>query len=91
MHPILIATLVATNLLAFLLFGIDKWQARRGGRRIAEVHLLLPALFGGFPGAWLASSTFRHKTVKTSFRLKLLLVTFLNGGWAWLWWKYPLD
>jgi uncharacterized membrane protein YsdA (DUF1294 family) len=86
MQPVLLALVAFFNLLAFGLFGLDKWLARRQRRRIPEAHLLLAALCTGCVGAWLATSVFHHKTRKTSFRVKLLLVTIANLGWIWLYW-----
>ena len=73
------------SLVAFFAFGIDKWKAKRDRRRIPEATLLLFAFLFGAPGAWFGSWTFRHKTLKTSFRLKLALVTVVNPLWALLW------
>ena len=42
--------LVAVNLLAFGLCGLDKWKARRGFWRVRERTLLGTALLGGAPG-----------------------------------------
>ncbi len=86
---LLLAALLAVNLAAFAAFGWDKRRAVRGGRRVSEAALCWLAFFGGAAGAWLATRAFRHKTVKTSFRLKLLLATL--GCLAWLaalaWWQ----
>jgi len=83
--------LAGINLLAFLTFGWDKWAARRDARRVPEARLLLLAALLGAPGAWLGVRVFRHKTVKTSFRIRLVLVTLLNVaalvGAAWWWWN----
>lgn len=87
MPPFLLGLVLAFNLLAFALFGIDKVLARRRSRRIPEAHLLLAALFTGCGGAWLGSSVFRHKTRKTSFRIKLVVVTLLNAVWVYLYWQ----
>ncbi len=73
------------NLTTFGMWGFDKWQARRGGRRVAEKTLLLAALLGGFPGAWVGVRVFRHKSSKRSFRWKLALVTVLNVAWIGIW------
>lgn len=35
------------NLLAFVLFGVDKYKAKRGQWRISEWRLMLLSLFGG--------------------------------------------
>ena len=42
--------LIGINLLAFSLMGLDKRQARRGGRRVRERTLLLAAAAGGSVG-----------------------------------------
>lgn len=44
--------LVAINLVAFAMFGVDKAKAEAGKRRIAESTLLLLAFVGGTPGAY---------------------------------------
>ncbi|MED5544808.1 MAG: DUF1294 domain-containing protein [Pseudomonadota bacterium] len=62
-----VGALVALNALTFLLFGWDKRQARRGGRRVPEARLLLLAALGGTPGAYAARRHFRHKTRKQPF------------------------
>lgn len=55
--------------LLFLLYGLDKWAARKGQWRIAESTLHLFGLAGGWPGALVARHLFRHKTKKQPFRL----------------------
>ncbi|MFS9058787.1 DUF1294 domain-containing protein [Streptococcus infantis] len=60
--------LLIWNLLTFIIYGIDKFKARRDAWRIPEKYLLLFAfLCGGF-GAWLAGITFHHKTRKWYFK-----------------------
>ncbi|MCA9394446.1 MAG: DUF1294 domain-containing protein [Candidatus Omnitrophica bacterium] len=59
--------LLAVNIIAIVLYGLDKWQARRHGARIAEWHLLAVAAAGGTPGAWCGQQIFRHKTRKKPF------------------------
>ena len=76
---------LAVNAITFLVFGFDKWCARRGRRRVPEARLLLFAFLSGWIGAWTAMSVFRHKTAKTSFRWKLAVVTVLNPFWLVLW------
>lgn len=51
----------------FLVYGIDKWAARRGSARVANASLHLIALMGGWPGALLAQHIFRHKTAQPAF------------------------
>jgi uncharacterized membrane protein YsdA (DUF1294 family) len=59
-----------TSLLAFLLFGCDKFQAGRSGRRVPERHLVLLGAIGGWLGGLLGMLVFRHKTAKGRFWLK---------------------
>lgn len=73
----------------FIIYGLDKWAARRGQARVAEASLHLIALLGGWPGALLGQQLFRHKTGKPAFlRLSWAMValnlSLLLGFW-WLW------
>lgn len=63
---------------AFLAYGLDKGSAQAGGRRTPESTLHMLALFGGWPGAWVAQQAFRHKTQKTSFRVVYWVTVALN-------------
>ncbi|HHK5573384.1 TPA: DUF1294 domain-containing protein [Neisseria cinerea] len=65
--PLLGACYAILSFYTFALYGIDKRRAVRGKRRIPEHRLLLPALFGGWTGAYLGSRIFRHKTAKKRF------------------------
>ena len=71
MLPWVFGWLALATIVTFASFGIDKVQARRGGRRIAERTLLAMVFVGGTIGALVAMPVFRHKTVKSSFRWKL--------------------
>lgn len=73
--------LIGINLWAFVLFGFDKRRARKGGQRVPEARLLWTAFLGGLLGAWTGVVLFRHKTRKTSFRIRLFLVTVINPLW----------
>lgn len=61
--------LLVVNVLAFAYYGLDKWLAVRLWYRIPEVVLHTLAAIGGSPAALLAMWLFRHKTLKTSFRI----------------------
>ena len=57
------------NVMVFLIYGIDKYKARRRVWRIPEKTLLILAfIFGGF-GARPAGITFHHKTRKWYFKI----------------------
>ena len=55
------------SLVTFVAYGVDKRRAQADRYRVSEKSLHLVALFGGWPGAWLARRTFRHKTQKLPF------------------------
>lgn len=74
--------LVAVNLIAFVLMGVDKKRAKRNRWRIRERTLFLFPLLGGSLGGLLGMQMFRHKTRHWYFRwgLPLLLVVQLSGA-----------
>ena len=65
----LVIYLIGINVLTFLVFGIDKWKARRGRWRIPEDTLLWMSIVGGSIGALVGMYLFRHKTQKRKFNL----------------------
>ena len=72
--------LIGANILTFLVYGIDKWKARRGKWRIPENTLIWMAIAGGSVGALFGMFLFRHKTKHKKFLLGVplvLLVQFL--------------
>lgn len=69
---------LAVSLIAFVLYGWDKRQARLERRRISEKTLHRLAIFGGWPGSILGQRYFRHKTEKVGFRLKAGLILFVH-------------
>ena len=66
---IIISYLLVINLIAFVLYGIDKKRAIRNEYRIRESALLWIARLGGGIGSWLGIKLFRHKTRHTKFRI----------------------
>ena len=61
--------LIIINILTFLIFGIDKWKARRGKWRIPEGTLIWMSIIGGSIGALVGMYLFHHKTQKLKFNL----------------------
>ena len=83
--------LVFINLLAFVLFGLDKWKARRGAWRISENALMLSALLGGSLGALAGMRVFHHKTRHKKFTVGVPAMLVLDVALAVLgrvlgWW-----
>lgn len=64
---ILMYYLIAVNVAAWIMYGLDKWKARSGKWRISERTLLIVALIGGSVGALTGMLMFRHKTKKPKF------------------------
>ena len=68
------------SLAAFLAYGFDKLQAKKGGARTPEIQLHLLALAGGVAGAWLGRLVFRHKTRQRIFGVVLALAGLVHGA-----------
>ena len=66
------------NIIAFLLFGMDKWYAKREMHRIPEKTLLGISAFGGAFGACVGMQLFRHKTRKARFFVGIPILLFLQ-------------
>ena len=66
---LLAAWLLAVNVVAFGYYGFDKGRARSQSRRVPEAVLHGLADAGGSVGAYAGMRTFRHKTIKGSFRI----------------------
>ena len=64
----LICYIVVINLVSFMMFGIDKYKARRGQWRISEATLLAVAAIGGSIGVWMGMKVWHHKTLHSKFR-----------------------
>ena len=69
MREVMFGYLLIINIFTFLLYGADKYKARRGEWRIKESVLLGLAAIGGSPAAWIAMYMFYHKTKKPKFYL----------------------
>lgn len=75
--------LLLINLVTFLVFGLDKWKAKRkekkdAVRRVPEKTLFLLAAIGGSVGALLAMRAFHHKTLHRAFRFGIPLILALQ-------------
>lgn len=74
--------LVVINVVTFLVYGIDKWNAQKGKRRIPEKTLIGIAMIGGSVAAITGMYFFRHKTRKVKFYLGLPIIFAIQMGIA---------
>ena len=73
--------LLIVNLIAFVLYGVDKSRARREKWRIPEATLIGVAAAGGALGAFVGMKVWHHKTKKLKFTIlvPLFLIVWLAG------------
>lgn len=79
-YKILIIYLLVINVVAFLIFGWDKLQARKNRWRISERTLFLSALLGGGLGGIAGMKVWHHKTRKWYFKFGIPLIVVLQMG-----------
>ena len=79
----IIIYLIGINILTFLVFGIDKWKARKGKWRIPEATLIGMSIAGGSIGALLGMYLFRHKTQKRKFNLGIPAILIIQAVLAY--------
>lgn len=70
------------NILTFLIFGIDKYKAKKDYSRISERALFLLCFIGGGIGGFIGMYTFRHKMKKWYFNL-LVPISIVVGVYGW--------
>ena len=69
---------VVVNLVAFIMYGIDKNRAIKKEWRISEKSLILVSVAGGAFGALLGMHVFRHKTRHIKFQLIIPLTVIVH-------------
>ena len=79
--------LIAINLFAFILFGVDKRKAQNNAWRISEKGLFLSAILGGSIGAILGMHVFHHKTKHWYFLYGLPLILVIQIVLVWVIWR----
>ena len=75
---LIIIYLIAINVITFLVYGIDKWEAKRSKWRIPEATLLGLAVIGGSIGAWLGMKVWHHKTMHKKFKFGLPVIIIIQ-------------
>ena len=82
MMNIILGYLLAVNITSFLLYGIDKYKAKKGRWRISEATLLLMAVIGGSIGAWVGMRIWHHKTMHKKFKYGIPIIIILQVALA---------
>lgn len=77
--------LAAINVIAFMVYGIDKLKAKKGKWRIPEAPMLLLATVGGSIGAWCGMKVWHHKTMHKKFKYGVPLIIAVQIG-LYLYW-----
>lgn len=78
LHSYLTFYLLAINIAAFALYGIDKYKARKAKWRISEAKLLTTAVLGGSIGAWLGMKIWHHKTMHKKFKYSIPAILLIQ-------------
>lgn len=78
LHNILTYYFLAINLITFIVYGIDKYKAKKAKWRIPEATLLLMAVLGGSIGAWLGMKVWHHKTLHKKFKYGIPAILLLQ-------------
>lgn len=86
LHSCLVCYLLAINAVTFIVYGIDKYKAKKAKWRIPEATLLLLAVLGGSVGAWVEMKVWHHKTMHKKFKygipaillIQIVLMAYLH-------------
>ena len=86
LHSCLVCYLLAINAVTFIVYGIDKYKAKKTKWRISEATLLLLAVLGGSVGAWVGMKVWHHKTMHKKFKygipaillIQIALIAYLH-------------
>lgn len=86
LHSCLVCYLLAINAVTFIVYGIDKYKAKKAKWRISEATLLLLAVLGGSVGAWVGMKVWHHKTMHKKFKygipailiIQIVLMAYLH-------------
>lgn len=70
--------LLVINLIAFIVYGVDKQKAKKGKWRISEKTLIGLTIIGGSIGAFVGMQVFHHKTKHALFVVGVPLIFFLQ-------------
>lgn len=78
MTKLLIVYFALINLITFVMYGVDKYKAKKSKWRIPEATLLWMAVIGGSIGAWIGMKVWHHKTLHKKFRFGVPAIFLLQ-------------
>lgn len=78
MTKLLIVYFTLINLITFVMYGVDKYKAKKSKWRIPEATLLWMAVIGGSIGAWIGMKVWHHKTLHKKFRFGVPVILLLQ-------------
>ena len=78
----IICFLLAINIATFLLYGIDKYKAKKSKWRISEATLLTMAAIGGSIGARAGMRLWHHKTMHKKFKYGIPVIIIFQVALA---------
>ena len=70
--------IVIINIVTFIIYGIDKYKAKKGKWRIPENSLIGLAIIGGSIGAYLGMRIWHHKTMHLKFKYGIPLIIVIQ-------------
>ena len=70
--------IVIINIFTFIIYGIDKYKAKKGRWRIPENSLIGLAIIGGSIGAYLGMRVWHHKTMHLKFKYGIPLIIIIQ-------------
>ena len=82
MHQYSLYYLLAANVVTFILYGMDKYKAKKAKWRISETTLLTLAAIGGSIGAWAGMRIWHHKTMHKKFKYGIPVIIIFQVALA---------
>ena len=68
LHTLLTFYILCINVVTLIVYGIDKYKAKKAKWRISEATLLLLDILGGRIGDWIGMKVWNHKTMHKKFK-----------------------
>lgn len=77
-NTVILLYFVIINIVAIVMYGWDKYCAKKNKWRVPELTLLMLAIMGGSIGALAAMKLFHHKTLHLKFKYGVPLILILQ-------------